>query len=397
MATTAFNSTNHSSLVVQKWSSKLFTHAMKENPFTKFMGTGEDSMIQVNKDFVKEAGDKITFALRALDNSDGQGDDGTYEGNEAAMTFYSCDVQIHERGHSQKLNGNMTEQRTIINLREAATKSLGEWYARVLATDISMALSGLGNVKLTGLYSGEAAVDASSTGLQTVNQVTVANAGTYRRFYGGQLTAGTLTSVTGVASIANATSFKFGTQVISHVKRMAEQYVDYSNGTTGAVLNQIRPIMVNGKKHYVMLIHPLQAKDLREETAWLQAQREANVRGEANPIFTGAYGVWDNVIIHVNDYAAVRYGESTQNTTSEYFDNASDVCASGVAVARGLFCGAQAGLLAFGKMPSFTEKSHDYNTKYGVHTDVIYGVKKPTFNSQAFGCITVDTAVSLPS
>jgi hypothetical protein len=370
----------------------MFKHAIVNNPLKQFMGPGDGNIIQVNKDFTKTAGDKITFALRALDNSDGQGDDGIYEGNEAAMTFYDQSVQIHERGHSIKLNGKMTEQRTIIKLRPQAKNTLGEWLGRVQANDTICALSNLPTMQLAGVVTGATASgSASSTSPVTVNQTAIASGSAKRKFFGGY-SGTTLTSVADDELITSATTHRFGTGVISHVKRMAQTHVE-PVAAAGTIYSPLRPIMVDGKKMFVMLINRWQAKDLRNETAWLQAQREANLRGHKNPIFSGAMGIWDNVVIHECDYIHTRYGENGV-TVSEYFDTTSDPCASGIYVARGLFLGAQAGLLAFGQLPSWVEKIHDYKTKYGVHTDVIYGVKKAVFNSIEFGCITVDTAIS---
>jgi N4-gp56 family major capsid protein len=372
----------------------MFKSALGKNSLKQFMGPGDGNIIQVNKDFVKAKGDKITFSLRALDNSDGQGDDGTYEGNEAAMVFYDNSVTIHERGHSVKLNGKMTEQRTIINLRQEGHNTLSEWYARVMANDTICALSNLCTKKLTGQATGKNAVDASSSGIDTVNQTPKASGSSMRRFYGGQTTAGALSVVTGDVAITSATTMKFGTLVISYAKRKAAMYVDPTDSTTGTVYSPIRPVIVDGKRWYVMLVHDLQLKDLRAETAWQQAQREANLRGLTNPIFSGMEGVWDGVIIKRCDYIHTRKGDGTGTASGTYFDASDAIATTGLYVARSLFLGAQAGLLAFGQLPSWVEKLHDYKTKFGVHTDTIFGVKKSIFNSVEFGCITVDTAVT---
>jgi len=393
MAATQFiRDGSHTNLVLQKWKQRMFKHALVHNSLKSFMGPSDENVIQVDKDFTKAKGDKMTFALRALDNSDGQGDDGIYEGNESAMVFYDNSVQIHERGHSIKLNGKMTEQRTIIKLRPQGKNTLGEWYSRVLANDIVSALSNLPTMKLAGVVTGAVASGSSgSTSPVTVNQTAIASGSSKRKFFGGY-SGTTLTSVADDGLITSATTHRFGTGVISHVKRMAMTHVE-PVASAGTVYSPIRPIMVDGKKMFLMLISRWQAKDLRNETAWLQAQREANIRGNKNPIFSGAMGIWDNVIIHESDYIHTRYGENGV-TVSEYFDTTGDACASGIYVARGLFLGAQAALVAFGQLPSWVEKIHDYKTKYGIHTDVIYGVKKSIFNSVEFGCITVDTAIS---
>jgi hypothetical protein len=88
-----------------------------------------------------------------------------------------------------------------------------------------------------------------------------------------------------------------------------------------------------------------------------------------------------------------RYGEAG-TTSSEYFFSSDDVVASSCYVARALFCGAQAGLLAYGKLPTWKEKMFDYGAKFGISTRTIYGVKKSVFNSRDFGVIAVDTIIN---
>ncbi len=392
----------HGNLVEQKWSNLMFKHGLATNPLKAFMGPGDNSIIQVDKNFLKAKGDKIVFHLRALLSEDGQGDDGTLEGNEEAMTFYDNPVTIHERSHATKVNGIMTEQRTSIPLREQGKNALGEWIGRVQAADIISALSGVGDPAVSGdctksfagQRTGAAAVDSYSSGIETVNLGQYAEgrlAQTVfgdRIFYGGMTSAGVFSPTASGDSTLNRTSHRFGTRVISYVKMMAKATIT----TAGAVINPIRPVLVDGKKMYVMFISPYQARDLKLETAWINAQKDANWRGSKNPLFTGALGVWDGVILHECDLIHFRYGEAG-TSDSEFFSSSDDVCTSSVYVARGLFCGAQAGLLAFGQKPTWKEKMFDYGAKWGISSRMIYGAMRSRFNSVGFGCIAVDTAI----
>jgi N4-gp56 family major capsid protein len=389
-----YASNNNANLIEQKWAKKAFKHGLAQNPLKNFIGTGADSIIQVDKNFIKGKGDKITFHMRALLSGDGQGDDGTLEGNEEANSYYDEDVVVHERAHATRVAGVMTEQRTTIPLRSHARDSLGEWIGRINAADIISALSGVNNTKsFAGQMTGAQATDTDSNGIDTVNAASFYGRGSAptmggRIFYGGQTTAGALSTVAGDANLNSADQYKFGTRVINYVKRMAETHIQ----NDGTIVNPIRPVTVNGKPHYVMFISPAQAADLKKETAWLTAQRNANVRGMDNPIFSGALGMWDNVIIHVLPLIHRRYGE-LGISASEFFYSSDDVVASGYYVDRALFCGAQAGLIAYGMMPTWKEKKFDYGRKYGISTTTIYGTKKPQYNSRDFGVIAVDTNV----
>jgi N4-gp56 family major capsid protein len=394
MASTTFQrGGTHTNLVPQKWSRNDYKFAFEKNPLLPFMGPGEDAIIQVNKDFTKEQGDKITFALRALLIGDGQTDDGTYSGNSEGMTFYNMDVQIHERGHSVALSGNMTEQAAYDKLRPKGMAALREWSGLVDGADLIAALSGLTTKKhIAGCRTGANAVDASSVQIATVNQTAITKGATAVRWFGGgQNSSGTISRVATDALINSTANHLFGTDVIEYVHRMAVQTVDGS----GNAVNPLRPIMIEGASYYLFLIDQYQKKQLQNDTKWKAATQNALPRSvKENWIFSGADGVWDGVVIKTVDKLHRRLG-AAGILASEWFDTSADVCATGVTVARGLFLGAQAACLAYGKLPVWKTGYNDppHNTKYVVHTDKIYGVKKSIFNSVEHGCICVDTAV----
>lgn len=393
MASTTFQrGGTHTNLVPQRWSKKDYKFSFEANPLQGYIGTSDNKIVQVDKNFIKEKGDKITFALRALLTGDGQTDDGTYTGNSEAMTFYNMDVQIHERGHSVQLSGNMTEQAAYDKLRPKCQVALREWVGMVQAADIIAGLSGLTTKNhLAGRITGANAVDASSNQIGTVNQTALTKSATATRWFGGgQNSSGTIERVASDSAIDSTSTNLFGTDVIEYVHRMATRTVDGS----GNAVNPIRPIMVDGEKWYLMLIDRMQKKQLQADTKWKNAQLYANVRGRKNWLFNGADGVWDGVVIKTSDLLHRRTGAGGV-TAPEYFDTTGDACASGITVARSLFLGAQAACLAWGKMPNWKSGYEDppHNTKYTVHSDMIYGVKKSIFNSVEFGCIVVDTAV----
>ncbi|MHC4356433.1 MAG: N4-gp56 family major capsid protein [Planctomycetota bacterium] len=392
-ATTFARGSTHTALVPQKWSKDDFKFAFENNPLTGYIGPGKDKIIQVGKDFLKEQGDKITFGLKALPTGDGQGDDGTYASNGEAMTFYDMSVQLHERGHSFPLNGNMTEQSAYRKLRPQGQDTARQWVGMVQAADIIAALSGMGCMNhIGGRVTGVTAKDASSVQLETVNQSAVSKGASATRWFGGgQTTGGTISRVATDALINTTASHLFGTDVIEYVRRMARMTVDSS----GNAVSPIRPIMVNGEPWYLMLIDLLQKKQLQADTKWKASVQNALPRSaKQNWLFNGADGVWDNVVIKSTDLLHRRTGAGS-TTVSEWFDTSADACASGMTVGRSLFLGAQAACLAWGKMPVWKSGYNDppHNTKYEVHTDMIYGVKKSVFNSIDFGCICVDTAL----
>lgn len=144
---------------------------------------------------------------------------------------------------------------------------------------------------------------------------------------------------------------------------------------------------VDGDDYYVMVLHTNQAKQLRTNTntgQWLDIQKAATTGdgSKNNPIFTGALGVYNGVVLH----------ESTRITQGI---NAS----TGVAVSntrRAVLLGAQAAAIGFGKGYSFenfdwNEELFDYGNQLGVEAGAIFGLKKLRFNSKDFGSIVAST------
>lgn len=355
--------------VEEIWGEKTWRQAEKDAYFNdgRFVGTTSNSLIQVNTDLTKQKGDRINTPLRARLISDGKVDDEAIEGQEKALTFYNHQTTIHKRKEAVRLDGEMTEQRTKIRLRSEAKDSLALWLAEIRDTDVLMGLSGLAN------------------GAGTIGAVAPS---AHRKFYGGQTTDG-IGGVEAVAGDANivATDGKhlFGTLVISHLKRMAK-----TDG--GSAYCKMRPIIIGGKEWYVLFASQWHIKALRAENAWLNAQKDANVRGLDNPIFSGAAGVWDGVIIHEYDKILTKTGNG-----SDVVFEAGDVLANGITVGRSLFCGAQAGILAYGRKVGWKEKVFEYDSQFGVEVSSIYGFSKSKFNNEDFGVITCDTRVELDS
>ncbi|MBR1804849.1 MAG: N4-gp56 family major capsid protein [Selenomonadaceae bacterium] len=142
----------------------------------------------------------------------------------------------------------------------------------------------------------------------------------------------------------------------------------------------VKPIMINGLETYIMVIDQWQARDLKNDQTWIEAQQYANVRGNDNPIFSGALGVYDGVVLHQCN--------RIQRT---------ETGSGGTKVGHALFLGRQAAVFAVGTQPTWNEKTFDYGNKIGFEFGRIFGIKKTQFkydgtNQTDFGCINVLTA-----
>lgn len=400
----------------------MFKYALENMWLTNrgFLGTGPNSIVQVNKDLQKGPGDKVTFELYGPLTGEGIADDGTMVGNSEALTVRNFTVEIHERGHSVQSNGLMSEKRTSTDIRNQGKFALGIWTANMLENDVLRSLVGCPN-DLNPMTGASSPASEAATYIKTVANNGTGNhprsPTTYRRWCGGQvLSTGVITKVANLAALAAGTeaNLLFGTKVIEHVKRLAVNA--HPDGSTRVPL--IRPIMIDGQPRYVMLIGPLQAKALRADPDWKNSHLYADIRGEKNPIFTGALGMHDGVILHEYDRCPKRVGTGTssQTNTETGFDYEETVAgnntwrcqtseflgATTATAVRALFLGAQAGVLGWGQMPQWREDLLDNQRKAIIGTDMIYGVSKTQFSTftqpstnsmdqEDFGCIVVDT------
>ncbi|MDF2499301.1 MAG: Phage capsid protein [Anaerosporomusa subterranea] len=311
------------------WAKETWTAAVKESFFANFMGKTSDSLIQIKEELKKESGDQITISLRMPLLGEGVEDDDVLEGNEEAMQYFDFSVQINQLRHAVRLKGKMDEKRTAKNLRAEAKDALKDWYTEKIDSKIFGALA------------------ASPSARRTI--------------YPGAV----------VAASALTDADKFSTAVISKAKRAASKRTIYN---TTHVLPKIRPLKVNGKKAYIMLITLEQLRDLRNDPVWVSAQENANVRGEENPILSGSEGVYDGVIIYAH--------ESVPVTATG---------ASGANVGHAMLLGAQAGAFAVGGEQEWNEETFDYKNKTGFEVGSIFGIAKSKFDSEDFAVIHVLT------
>jgi N4-gp56 family major capsid protein len=145
----------------------------------------------------------------------------------------------------------------------------------------------------------------------------------------------------------------------------------------GRAQTPLRPVRVDGKTYFVMLVHPDVAYDLKQDSTYAQANREARERGKSNPLFTGALGVWDGVVIHEHENVSIvtNWGGG-----------------SNVNGAKCSFMGAQSLVWAWGKKPSVVAKNFDYENEHGYAWGMICGTNKPKFNSLDYGSVGVYVA-----
>ena len=361
MATTSYG-VNHP-LAVKLWSRKLFHEMIGMSYVGKFMGTSDKSMIQMKTETQKGPGDKITFGLRNLLQGDGvQGDNGL-EGQEEALVTYNDAVTIDQLRHAVRSAGRMSEQRVPFSVREEARMGLQDWWIERMETSVANQLAGNTGQSDTK-YTGNQAATAPSSG---------------RHLYGG-------TDVASEGSLSATTTNAIKLADLDKAVALAKVRTNDRP--------RIRPLNVDGKQMWVTFLHPFQIYQLRRDAstagnffdinkAMLQGGKISD-----NPIVTGASFIYNNVIVHEWDYLPTIVDTPASGAVTDF--------------RRGIFCGAQAAVCAYGQDNSsnrmtWEEELFDYGNQLGVAGGCIMGVKKSVFNSTDFGVIVLSGYAPEPS
>jgi len=115
---------------------------------------------------------------------------------------------------------------------------------------------------------------------------------------------------------------------------------------------------IQGQTFYVIVVDLWAEYDLKNnDTNWNLAQRDAAARGASNPLFTGAVGVWDGVVI----------------LTADRIVAANNTAATPVRIAQNLMFGREAFAEAYGSYGSWVEKTFDYDLEFGIAYGFDYG------------------------
>jgi N4-gp56 family major capsid protein len=335
-------------LAIKKWSNELMSEALKKTHALQFMGKGKDSLITIKTDLTdKEGGDRIRVGIRSQLRGAGVEGDGTLEGNEEALETFYQDVTINQLRHAVRSGGKMSEQRVPFSVRNEARDGLADWWADRIDTWFFNQITGN-----TGATDGRY-VGFNATVAPDADHITYFDSGS-----------------TSEGSISASTVAEFNLSAIDAAVEKAK-----------LAKNALRPIVIGGKKHYAMFLHPYQVTSLRKRTAtglWQDIQKSAIQGGQTsdNPLFTGALGMYNNVVLH----------ESTRIPVSP----------SNASVRRAVLCGAQASSIGFGRgygkeVFSWTEELFDYKNKLGVAAGCQAGMIKTRFDGSDYGTVVVPT------
>lgn len=321
MADQAIQVTIPANLVPKVWAKKVWHEGLTQSYFDKFTALDGSNVVHKNKDLENVKGDSVVFGLMMqLSGSGAIGNRNMLAGNEDSLAIYDFTVNtqlVRNAVARYEAEDQKTQYDMLKEIKSALKQWLSDWLDKQLISKLSAS--------------------------PTSGEVMYAS------------TAGTKASIT-----AND---KLTTAIISRAKRKAMMHAP-----------KIQPIKVDGMDKYIMLISPWAAKDLKDDAKWLAAQQHANVRGSKNPIFTGALGEYDGVILY--EYERVLN------------DNGG---ASSANVCQNLLLGKQAACFAVARQAKHIKQVDDYGNQEGNGIAFYGAVEKTKFNGKDYGVINVMT------
>lgn len=370
-------STNFAALTDEQytvWSRDFWREARNKSFLMSFAGDSSNAMVQRITE-LRSTTDGARAVITLINEATGDGVVGNnqLEGNEEALTSSDMVIQLDHWRKAHKSAGKMAEQRSVVKFRREAKDHLSYAVSRVMDELSFQTLSGI--------------------------SYTLRPDGSPR--YGSQLPL--LTYASDVTAPSNRRHYRWdktsGLVAGSTVDVAAEDLPTWNmlvDMKAKAVNEFIRPIRTeDGVEIYNVFMCPDGIAALKKDADFRQVWREAQQRGDSNPLFKGTKHGGKNGIyidgLNIMEYRNV-FNTRGAATGSKWGGGAVDG-------QRVLLCGAQA--LAFADIGTaeWNEKDFDYGDKQGVKVGKIFGLLKPQLFStyakskQDFGVICVDTGL----
>ncbi len=378
MATTNFAALGLEEKIV--WARELWAAARNASFMMQFTGKGPNSMIQRITELTKsEKGARAIITLVTDLEGDGIMGDATLENNEEAIKAQDTVIIIDQLRNANRLEGRMADQKSVVTFRETSRDVLAYWLGDrcdqlALLTLAGEEYSQNTNGSVRTVYpQGQNFTDLDFSG--DANPPPTVN-----RYYNWtDTTQNLLAGNTATVVVADKLSYA------ALVELKAQAKTNYMRGIKGP----------GGTEYFHVFMHPKVMKDLKLDSDYLASLQNAGVRGNSNPIFSGATVTVDGLILHEH-----RHVYNTLGATSGVNKWGSSDNIEGAAV---LFCGAQALGLADIGLPYWDEDTFDYGNQHGISVGKIFGLVKAQFTSiydgadttalRDFGVIRMNVAI----
>lgn len=355
MATTNFGNLNTNQLTA--WGREAWKVA-RNNSFTmQFAGSTANSVVHRISELTKsDKGTRAVYHLITDLTGDGVVGDYTLEGNEEAINAYDQVIQIDQMRNANRSAGRLADQKVVVNFRKTSRDVLGYWLADRIDQLAFLTASGVAyTFKNNGGTRPVLAAGQNFSDLEFAGDVTAPTANRHQNWTATGLAAGNT-----AADNLVVPSYKMMVEAKAYFKD------HYMRGIKSGA---------NGELIHVFMT-PSGLAQLKLDSDFLANVRNAGVRGDSNPLFSGSMIMQDGMVIHefrhvFNTLGAAggsKWG-STGNT-------------DGQAV---LFMGAQALAMADIGDPYWVEDTFDFSNQHGISIGKMLGFKKSVFYSTADG------------
>lgn len=322
---------------VNLWLKKYFLEAYLDTFWGKYMDADNGPVYKIT-DLEKGSGDTVKFDM--FPRVDNLITDGNIEGHEASMSHYQETVVLNQYDVALRCRGELDEKRPAWDLEEVHRKALKE-----------AAAEQMDKLLFRALYCGS----ESSSSVSAFTKIFRPNS-----------------RATDAALVSGDT---LDPQTIVKAAIWAS---DGGNATGTRTQPPLKPIRMNGKSYWILLVPNAVSYDTRFDNTLNEWYRQAAVRGDANPLFKDvqaviATGVGEVLIVPVQRLA-------DYNTTN----------AGAIKIARCALLGQQAISCAFGATPRIIQKSFQYDSQVGINWRLLMGANRTVFNSLDWGVVGIN-------
>jgi N4-gp56 family major capsid protein len=382
------------------YSELTYAQAIRYTTASKLMAVGlskddPSNFVQFFEETADKSGDTIKYDLIYNPFGPGIAGDSVIAGNEVPLTYDQDALIINQLRQSMLLKGMMSQQRVPFSLRDKARNGEANWLRTMI--DYGLMNQAAGNTGAALLpYVGSSGTDSGQFNY-TGMQAPIAPSSDHWLFPGGATTE---------ATVGGDPKYSFTLDMIPDIVALAQ----------GTLSTPIKPVIINGLEIAgVLFLDHLQVKDLKKQ---YDSGQWGNIMGMAmqggqvqgNPIFTGALGIFDNVVIHQDTYLPWGDGVTTnlvKNPQTRQMvaapNSLFNIGITTTQIGRFVFLGAQSVALAVGMADGtpdaplrvkWVEEPLDANNQLRVTCGMIFGFKKTQFGGSDYAVITGSTYVS---
>lgn len=346
-----------SGLDLTKWQRSFWREFVRDSGFATYMGDSPTDIIHVVND-LKTDGYTIRVPLVARLKGSGVSGNTALGGAEEQLDQYYQDISWEFYRNAISIT-KKEKKKSAVDMLEAVRPLLKEWSSELIKYQL---------ISCFHTMSDGTAFSAASAGTRN----TFAANNQDRILFGVTDANYSATHATGLGNV-DSTNDKLSTTMITQAKFMAK-----------TARPHIRPFKTgtNGREYFVMFAHPKCFKDLKADTAMVNANRDARAReGDAmdkNPLFQDGDLIWDGVIIReMPEFYMDRQGDGTNGET-----HLVGVGASSIDVGVNFLCGAQALGFVNKQAPLPTKKNEDdYGFVDGTGIELAHGMSKLRWNN----------------